>query len=159
MFLFVMSLLGNILNFYALGYFHWQSVLVRTQEVPKSPDIWRRGPASLWFCRGCCKLEGRELWHPRNQRQGSDQIYSEAFIIYAMPVAMMNWNVCGKASIGKVFIARRASILPGFHVSVPQMALHVIFPLNGLAADDTSISYITLLHLGCHQGFQLHFVI
>ena len=67
--------------------------------------------------------------------------------------------MCGKASIGEVFVATRASVQPGFHVSVPQMALHVIFPLNGLAAEDTSKSYIALLHLGSHQGFQLHFVI
>ena len=86
-------------------------------------------------------------------------INSEAFIINAMPVTVMRGNMCGKSSIGESFVARRASVLSRFHMSVPQMSLHVIFPLNGCATGETNKSYIALLHLGCHQGFQLHFVI
>ena len=68
---------------------------------------------------------------------------------------MMNRNVHGKTSISEGFVAWRTPVQPGLHMSIPQMALHVIFPLNCLVAEHTSKSYITLLHLGCHQGLQL----
>ena len=82
-------------------------------------------------------------------------INSKAFIINTMPVTMMCRNMCGKSSIGECFVARRASVLPRFHVCVPNMDLHVISPLNGRATGETNKSYIALLHLGCHQGLQL----
>ena len=72
-----------------------------------------------------------------------------------MPVTMMDRHMHGKTSICESFPAWRAPVQPGLHMSVPQMALHVIFSLNRLAAEDTSKSYITLLHLCCHQSLQL----
>ena len=67
-------------------------------------------------------------------------IYSKAFVINAMPLAMMDRNMHGKAPIGQSFVARWAPVLTRLHMSIPQVTLHVILSLNCLATEDASKS-------------------
>ena len=73
-------------------------------------------------------------------------IYSETFIINAMPIWMEFIDMLGKTSICKGLIARWTPILAWCHMSVFQMTLHVVLGLHCPSTENTDKPLRTKLH-------------
>ena len=85
-------------------------------------------------------------------------IYSEATIVYSLPIWMALSDMEIKTNVFfKDLIARRAIIFWGHHVLVPHVRPHIFPVFDGSPTDEAGKSSGTGLDLGCHKRLQVLF--